>query len=136
SSESTFQRMQPDKKLITLAPQDVFAMDITGWLPEYPANEKREFRLDTYLEHPAYRFFPVVGISYQQAKAYCKWRTKFVTNLMHQRFPQTSQLSYNYRLPTEAEWEIIAGAGVDLQKYPYGLYSEEIVKYTLHVNPG
>src|SRR5690606_26902171 len=25
--------------------------------------------------HPAYREYPVVGISYDQAVAYCKWRT-------------------------------------------------------------
>ncbi|MGI6319873.1 MAG: SUMF1/EgtB/PvdO family nonheme iron enzyme [Bacteroidales bacterium] len=32
--------------------------------------------LDTfYLRHPAYRDFPVVGVSYEQATAYSKWRS-------------------------------------------------------------
>lgn len=30
---------------------------------------------DSYLGHPRYRSFPVVGISYQQAQAYSKWRS-------------------------------------------------------------
>jgi hypothetical protein len=28
-----------------------------------------------YLRHPAYRNFPVVGVSYQQMQAYCQWRS-------------------------------------------------------------
>lgn len=60
-----------------------------------------------YYRHPAYKEYPVVGISYEQAIAYCKWRTERVkTNLaikkdfIHQNF--------EYRLPTKSEWEKLA----------------------------
>ena len=31
--------------------------------------------VDKYLRHPAYRNYPVVGVSWQQATDYCAWRT-------------------------------------------------------------
>jgi len=34
-----------------------------------------ELLTETYLRHPAYNEYPVVGISWVQANTYCKWRT-------------------------------------------------------------
>jgi gliding motility-associated lipoprotein GldJ len=31
--------------------------------------------VEQYLRHPAYKNYPVVGVSWQQATDYCKWRT-------------------------------------------------------------
>jgi len=37
-----------------------------------------ELLTETYLRHPAYNDYPVVGISWVQANEYCKWRTNMV----------------------------------------------------------
>ena len=62
-----------------------------------------------YYRHPAYKEFPVVGISYDQALAFCKWRSDRVKEfyaLAHKK-----ELFLNYTLPTKEEWEFISMGG-------------------------
>jgi formylglycine-generating enzyme required for sulfatase activity len=58
-----------------------------------------------YYQHPAYKNYPVVGISYEQAVAYCKWRTEKVKEFY--RFRYKKEIDIEYRLPSKQEWEII-----------------------------
>ena len=40
-----------------------------------------EDMVDNYLRHPAFRNYPVVGVSWQQAVNFAKWRTERVNEL-------------------------------------------------------
>lgn len=90
--------------------------DTTIWNTELNTNEPY---VAFYLRHPAYRNYPVVGISYEQAVAYCKWRTDRVK----ERFEVLKQKdkkgiypkNFEYRLPTEEEWESFAKVGYSLK---------------------
>lgn len=46
--------------------------DTTVWRDKLGYNETY---VENYLRHPAYNFYPVVGVSWEQAMRYCSWRT-------------------------------------------------------------
>lgn len=72
-----------------------------------------------YFRHVAYRNFPVVGVNYEQATAYCKWRTERVKTYI-QANSKKSTVQFEYRLPSKAEWEQFAIAE-ESAKQPFNL---------------
>lgn len=59
-----------------------------------------------YYRHPAYKNHPVVGVSYEQAVAFCKWRTARVKESYYKK--NKKEVNIEYRLPTKEEWELIS----------------------------
>ncbi len=53
--------------------------DTLVWREKLAFNEPL---VETYLRHPAYRNYPVVGVSWLQASDYCLWRTDRVNEMM------------------------------------------------------
>jgi gliding motility-associated lipoprotein GldK len=72
-----------------------------------------------YFWHPAFDDYPVVGVSWFQANAFCYWRTKLWNEY---RRRQGEVMTEDFRLPTEHEWEYAARGGHDLAPYPWGGY--------------
>ena len=67
---------------------------------------ENEMFVNNYLRHPSYREYPVVGVSWEDAVAYCQWLSR-LTNLV-------------YRLPTEAEWEWAVRENRQCKLYSWG----------------
>ncbi|MDP2174754.1 MAG: SUMF1/EgtB/PvdO family nonheme iron enzyme [Bacteroidota bacterium] len=67
-----------------------------------------------YFQHPGYSDYPLVGVTHQQAIAYCDWLTQ-KTN----KDPKRVFKKVWVRLPTQAEWKYAAGAGNPNRNYPW-----------------
>jgi formylglycine-generating enzyme len=92
--------------------------DTLVWIRDfsYSYNEPMSKR---YFSHPAFGNYPVVGVSWKQASAFCEWRTQYLNSFLEEKKRVSES---DFRLPTEAEWEYAARGGRSQAPYPWGGY--------------
>ncbi len=92
--------------------------DTMVWKLDYSYSQNDPM-VEAYFNHPSYDRYPVVGVTWDQATAFCNWRTRLYSNVAAARkIPENGRLKY--RLPTEQEFEYAARGGRTKTKYPWG----------------
>lgn len=90
--------------------------DTLVWLRDF-AYAQNDPMVKSYFSHPAYDNYPVVGVNWRQARAFCDWRTKYYEDFRaKEKKPGRGLVS----LPTDPQFEWAARGGRVGAEYPWG----------------
>ena len=106
-----------DRKDFVIREEVPIYPDTTVWVKDFNYSYNDPMHQD-YFHHQSYGDYPVVGVSWAQANAFCNWRTKHKNDYL--RGKKNSISVPVFRLPTEAEWEYAARGGLQFATYPWG----------------
>lgn len=105
--------------------------DTMVWIRDFAYSYNEPFTRN-YFWHPAFDDYPVVGVNWHMANAFCYWRTKLWNSYRASKKGEVN--SEDFRLPTEYEWEYAARGGRAEAPYPWGAYYTRNAKGCLLAN--
>lgn len=111
------------------------------WSKDFP-NAQMSMMDQNYFYHSSFDNYPVVGVTWKQARAYTDWRGKeFAASLKKNSY--LKDFIFTFSLPTEAQWQYAAEGKTDPNartskvaanfKQGEGLYSKDGATFTLPV---
>ena len=106
---------QPRSKFILKYDIPVYP-DSLVWIRDF-AYAYNEPMAKQYFSHPSFGNYPVVGVTWKQATAFCEWRTHLLNSKLLEKKSSTES---PFMLPTEAQWEYAARGGRSQVPFPWG----------------
>lgn len=106
-------------------------VDSAAWTGHYKKSFFEPMR-NMYGWHPGYDNYPLVNVSVEGARLFCKWLAEEITGTFHDKE------ILEVRLPTERQWEYAASSGQKFRTYPWGGPSVQNDKgcYLANFKPG
>ena len=90
--------------------------DTLCWVHDFTYSYNEPMMMN-YFDNVQFDNYPVVGVSWKQAKAFVHWRTHLRNNWLTSH---EYAFEHDFRLPNEAEWEWAARGDNAVGKYPWG----------------
>jgi len=108
-------RDQPRTNFIVKTDIPVYP-DTTVWVRQFSYSFNEPIAAQYYW-FASFNKYPVVGVNWYQAKAFCDWRTHL---WRAEREKNKQYFESEFRLPSEQEWEWAARGGRNEAPYPWG----------------
>jgi sulfatase modifying factor 1 len=103
--------------------------DNNVWQSDFP-NSQSDFLVNNYFSIKGFDNYPVVGVTWKQARAYASWRG-IISGSQNKNL---NNMGLSFNLPTEAQWEYAASGGETYADTSTNALSKDVTVVPSYIN--